>query len=240
METQAGEFLCVQVCVCGWQGVYVSCFGAWWRVLCAAVSAAVSVPLHEVSGEGANASTVQQLDALVADIMADSRYELMLAWKHKPVCSCMCRCEVCLATVSCVCGWQGGCMLRCRTWWRVCAAVSGPLHEVSGECGNASTVQQLDALVTNIMADRPCDGRYECMLAWKHKLVSFVCAGVECVLSQCRAGVCMWLAGGLYLLRCITKWGASHIVCAVVSLPLRKVYEGRAATQAQCSSWMLL
>jgi hypothetical protein len=35
---------------------------------------------------GGNASTVQQLDALVADISADrSRYERMLAWKHKPV-----------------------------------------------------------------------------------------------------------------------------------------------------------
>jgi hypothetical protein len=46
-------------------------------------------------GEGGNASTVQQLDALVADIMADrSRYERMLAWKHKPVSSCVYRCEV--------------------------------------------------------------------------------------------------------------------------------------------------
>jgi hypothetical protein len=45
-------------------------------------------------GEGGNASTVQQLDALVADIMADrSRYERMLAWKHKPVSSGNCMSE---------------------------------------------------------------------------------------------------------------------------------------------------
>jgi hypothetical protein len=39
-----------------------------------------------VYGPGGNASTVQELDALVADISADrSRYERMLAWKRKPV-----------------------------------------------------------------------------------------------------------------------------------------------------------
>jgi hypothetical protein len=39
-----------------------------------------------VYGEAGNASTVQQLDAVVADITADrSRYERMMAWKHKPV-----------------------------------------------------------------------------------------------------------------------------------------------------------
>lgn len=39
-----------------------------------------------IYGQGGNASTVAELDALVADIMADrSRYERMLAWKHKPL-----------------------------------------------------------------------------------------------------------------------------------------------------------
>eukprot|EP00882_Tetradesmus_deserticola_P025221 GHRQ01027685.1.p2 GENE.GHRQ01027685.1~~GHRQ01027685.1.p2 ORF type:complete len:103 (+),score=24.27 GHRQ01027685.1:251-559(+) len=79
---------------------------------------------------------------------------------------------------SCPIGMYAGCVPIYRGSPNVLDIMPEPQAVILyGPGGNASTVQQLDALLADISADR---SRYEAMLAWKHKPVRACCAGLDC------------------------------------------------------------